>query len=259
MRKKKIICGILVALCGALALWLFLDHFLNFSRQDWVFERYPNMTLYYGVNIINKFADFAFFTYITSITFGIWCILFGISNCFKENKFNNFLRKSSVVSFVFTNYLITSVIYTVFELAFANDHFGLYADVPKAWHNLGINICTHYVIFIFAVIIFALIKTRKSNIRKGRFFALSFLVLYAVIVKITGEFAYSIRWFPYIIFDATSYGNAFGISSYPVCVLLTILTFVALAIVYGLLFTVFAHLKEKQCQKQLRNMVKTAK
>lgn len=217
------------------------------------------MTLYYGVNIINKFADFSFFTYITSITFGIWCILFGISNCFKENKFNNFLRKSTVVSFVFTNYLITSVIYTVFEFTFANDNFGLYANVPKAWHNLGINIFTHYVIFVFAVIIFALIKTKKSNIKKGRIASVSFLILYAVIVKITGEFAYSIRWFPYIIYDATSYGNALGISSYPVCVLITISTFVALALVYALLFTVFAKYKDKHGCKELRNLVKNAK
>lgn len=126
------------------------------------------------------------------------------------------------------------------------DKFGLYADTAKAWHNFGTNLFVLYVLFVFAVVIFASIKTKTSSIKTGRYISLSFLTLYVAVVKITGEFAYSIRWFPYIIFDATSYGNALGISSYPVCVLLTILTFVLLAVAYALLFTAFARLKEKQ-------------
>lgn len=242
--------GILVTLCGILALWLFLDHFLSFEYQNWFFERYPDIKVFYAVNVLSKYADFAFFTYITLIVFGLWCISFGISNCFQENKFNDFLKKSTVVSFVFTNYLTTCVVYTLFEVTVANDKFGLYADTAKAWHNFGTNLFVHYVLFVFAVVIFALIKTKTSSIKTGRYISLSFLTLYVAVVKITGEFAYSIRWFPYIVFDATSYGNALGISSYPVCVLLTILTFVLLAVAYALLFTAFARLKEKQTEKQ---------
>ncbi len=254
MRKKKIIFGIFVTFCGVLALWLFLDHFFSFEYQEWVFKKYPDMTIFYGVNILSRYADFSFFTYITTIIFGIWCILFGISNCFDQNKFNNFLKKSTVVSFVFTNYLITTVGYTLFELTVANDKFGLYANTAKAWHNFGTNLFVHYILFVFATIVFVFIKAPKSNTKKARYFYLSFLLLYVAIVKVTGEFAYSIRWFPYIIFDATSFGNALGISSYPLCVLLTILTFTILALAYTLLFTIFAHLKEKQnfalCQAQ---------
>lgn len=254
MQKKRILKGVGLIFCGALALYLFVQHLIGYN--DWFLLAHPEVKLYVGVNVVSKFADFSFFTYITIILFGLWCVLFGFSLFFKKSKFENFLRKSSILSFVFTNYFLTVILYTIFEFTVTGGTFGLYSKTaPLAWHNLGTNIIVHYVLFSVACVIFAKVKTQKSNLNIGRGVVCCFLLTYYVIVKLTGEFVYRIRWFPYSIFDASYFGQTIGVSSYSTSVVLLVLVYVLILAFYLYFFTLFAKLKEKQQEKILRKSV----
>lgn len=254
-QKKRIWCSVLLLFCGVLSLFLFVQHLLGY--KEWYLASHPEIKIYIGVNVVGRFADFAFFTYITLILFGLWCILFGVSLLFKKgNKLEMFLRKSSLVSFVFTNYFLTVVLYTIFEFTVTGRTFGLYSKTaPLAWHNLGTNLIVHYVLFAVACLIFARVETTKSNLKKGRGIVCCFLLTYYAVVKFTGEFAYRIRWFPYVIFDATTFGQSLGISNYGASVFLLVCVCVLIGTAYLLLFTLFAKLKDRQQSRKLRKSV----
>ncbi len=233
IKKVRIsVYDILILLCGIIGLWLFLSHMLHFSYLDYFYAENEGIEIYIGTNVVSMWADFSFFTYHTLIFFSIWCILFGLSKIFKFNKLHTFLRKDTILSFVFTNYIITTLLYTCFELSSGNITFGLYAYNAFAFHNLGTNILIHYIYFIFALIIFLKVKSVRSESKFCYVYIISYLVLYYVIVKVLGEFAYSITWFPYIIFDASSFGSMFGISNYFLSVLALIFSLIIIGLIY---------------------------
>ncbi len=243
---KKIIYNILMLLCGLVGLWLFLSHMLHFSFPDYFYTNNPSLDFYYGTNVVSMWADLSFFTYHTLIFFSLWCILYAISNLFNFKKLNTFLINPYVMSFVFTNYVVTVVLYTLFELTSGNITFGLYANVPLAYHNLGTNIISHYVYFIFALILFLKVKSYKTKNRGLSLFPICYLLLYYIIVKLTGKFAYNIEWYPYIIFDATSIGKIFGVTNYVACVFILISVLLIIGVAYMLLYRSFVNFKIKQ-------------
>ncbi len=242
----KYFYNILILFCGFIGLWLFLSHMLHFSFPDYFYANNPDIKFYYGTNVVSMWADLSFFTYHTLIFFSLWCIVFAISNFFNCKKLHIFLTNSSVMSFVFTNYVITVVLYTFFELTSGNITFGLYANVPFAYHNLGTNIITHYLYFIFALIIFLRVKSTNNKSKLLNWFPLIYLILYYFIVKFTGKIAYIIEWYPYVIFDAESLGKMFGINNYALCVIVLIFTLIIIGIIYMVLFRLFAKYKIKK-------------
>ena len=253
MKKRRIFNGILLIICGAICYWLFLSHMLGYN--DWYLLAHPEVETYVGVNVVSKFANFAFFTYITLLLFGTWCILFGFSLIFKENKFEKFFRKSSVISFIFTNYFITSIVYTIFVFTVTNGTFGLYSKTaPLALHNFGTNIIVHYVLFAVACVIFSKVKSEKSNLKAWKIFVCDFLFLYYIVVKVTGELVYRVRWFPYVIFDAKSFAQMINVS-YGVSVFLLVLIVALIVCEYLFFYTIFAKAKDKQREKELRKNV----
>lgn len=105
------------------------------------------------------------------------------------------------------------------------------------------------VIFHISNIQIIFIKVRTLDSKKLPYFIgiSSFLSTYYLIVKLTGEFAYNIRWFPYIIFDAKSFGQMLGISNYPLCVILLIICCIILFILY---FTLYLFLLKQKISIQ---------
>lgn len=242
----KYFYNILILFCGLIGLWLFLSHMLHFSFPDYFYANNPEIKFYFGTNVVSMWADLSFFTYHTLIFFSLWCILYSISCLFTCKKLHGFLTNIYVLSFVFTNYIVTVVLYTFFELTSGNITFGLYANIPMAYHNFGTNIITHYIYFIFALIIFLKVKATKNTNKFANFFPLIYLTVYYIIVKIAGEFAYIIEWYPYVIFDATSFGKLFNITNYTLCVILLICTLIFISIVYMILYTSCIKFKTKK-------------
>jgi len=220
IQKEKTRYILLIAF-GVLAIWLFVDHIANFRFPQYFYNRHPDIELYIGTNIVSAWADFSFFTYITLILWAFWAISYGIcwlANC--GGRFAKFIKRDTVVGFVFANYVLTAVLYTVFTLCSARPDFGFYANVPLGWHNLGTNLFVHYAIFIFSVFAFLNVHTERGQIKRALPCIISFAAVYYATVKLTGEFAYNIRWFPYVIFDAKSFGNMLGITNYAASVVL---------------------------------------
>ena len=249
---KKIIYNVLILLCGIVGLWLFLSHMLHFSFPDYFYINNPGIDFYYGTNVVSMWADLSFFTYHALIFFSLWCILYALSNFFSLKKLYNFLTNAYVMSFVFANYVVTVVFYTLFELTSGNITFGLYANTPLAYHNLGTNIVGHYVYFVFSLIIFLKVKSTKSKSDVMKIFPACYLLLYYVIVKLTGKFAYNIEWYPYVIFDAKSFGQMFGITNYALCIIVLIVALIIIATIYMLLFCALTNYKLKNSKVDIK-------
>lgn len=233
---KQTIYYVIMILAGAVALWLVINHIIGWKYQAWFFKAYPDVKKYSGTNIVAPLADLSYFTYQTIIIFAIWCIATGASGIMNLKLVNAILRSKNVVCFVITNYIITALFYTAYELFIYNSHFGLYADTPAAWHSFGTNIIAHYILFAFSIFFFFNTKIQPSEHKKSGLFIAGYLLLYIVAVKITGMFCYSIEWYPYPIFDAELFGQILGITSYTLSVLLVIVSFALLSVSYFFIF-----------------------
>lgn len=244
--KNQILKNIAIILSGAVSLWLVISHVAHFKYPDYFYNANPNIETYVGVNVVSAFADFSFFTYLTLIFFGTRCVLLGVGNLFNLNKLSDFLTRDTVSVFVFLNYAVTVTFYTAFELLTFNPTFGWYGNYPLSWHSVGTNIIGHYLLFIVELLLFIKEKTTTGNLKPALIIATIFLVVYYVAVKLTGEFAYDIRWFPYIIFDAESFGTSLGIKQKAVSILLLAILFIGILTGYLIAFKSLVKLKARQ-------------
>ena len=211
MIKKRI--STTTIFIGLACVWLILNHILNFEYPHYFYNANPDINYYIGTNVVSMVADLSFFTYQTLIMFSIWSILLGISSLFKFTRMYQFCTHKSVVIFIFTNYLITTILYTIFELMSGNPTFGLYANNNKAIHNFGTNILGHYIFFIYCLFLFLKLETHEK-IRKIHYkLMISYLIVYILYVKISGMYMYNIIWYPYPIFDIKS---LFGLEVLPI-------------------------------------------
>ena len=243
----------LCAIVGVLALWLFIDHISGFEEHEYFFIQNPGIEKYCGTNVVSPWADFAFFTYHTLIFFGIWLIGIFLSFILRSARLRNFFTHEATVVFILTNYTITCVLYTAFELLGGSPTFGLYALNSKAIHNLGTNILAHYVFYIFALLIGFKVRTNHTMKRKHVIIIILYLLLYCLSVKITGKYCYRIEWYPYPIFDAQSLWGMLGLQKYEPLQgnILLIFVYTALLVGYILLLLGFRRLKRKQLKSKI--------
>jgi len=244
--KITILKNILLILVGILGLWILVDSVINFSYPDFLYENDPELDFFIGINVVSGWANFSFFTFHTLILFSFYCIFRGLSYFFNWKTIDAFLKKDTVACFVFLNYLVTVFLYTSFQFFAGDLTFGLYALKPLAFHNFGTNILVHYVFFVIELFIFIKTKTAKGNARKSIILIVSYLIVYYTVVKITGEICYDIKWFPYTIFDAKSFGAIFGISNYALCVAFLCIFIILFLICYIALYLLFIKLKNKK-------------
>jgi len=243
--KKKKLNAVLLLITGSVVLWLVISHVAHFSYPHYFYKANPDADTYVGTNVVSKWADFSFFTYLTLIIFGVWCVLCGFAEIFESVALARFLMRDDVTCFVFCNYLVTVVMYTVFELSTGNPTFGLYARTPRAFHSFGTNLLVHYVFFVVACVIFIKAEVRKANGLKSAILIAAFLLVYYTAVKLAGEFAYPIRWFPYVIFDAQSFGVLLKTENYALSVVLLIVTNVIIFCLYFLTYYALLGVKNR--------------
>lgn len=231
---------------GILGITLFLEHIMGFTEHNYFYIQNPDITKYVGTNVVSRWADLSFFTYHTLIFFSIWCILQFIANVFNLKMFSSFLYRKDLIAFITTNYIITSVVYTIFELSTVNPTFGLYANTPKAWHNFGTNIMVHYILSIICIANYLLIQTKKCNYKRSYIYISLYLLIYFIIVKLTGSSCYRIIWYPYPIFDSESLLNLLGFKTNSLFLATTILIIINLLIYFIYMFIYTILLKKKK-------------
>ena len=143
---KKRYC-ILLIIIGIIGLWLIFSHVYHFRYPDYFYNANPNIDKYIGTNVVSWEADFSFFTYQTIILFSIWCIILSIGELLKKEEILKIVKNNNLMTFVFVNYLITMLLYTIFEFTSGNISFGYYGPYKLSIHNLGTNIIAHYLLF----------------------------------------------------------------------------------------------------------------
>lgn len=247
MAKSDKIRYILMIIVAVVGLWIFVDQMVNFSFPLHFYNRHPDMDRFIGSNVVSVWANFAFFTFITIILWCVWAFLYAFCHIVNINgNFLAFLEKDTVVSFVFMNYIMTAVLFTLFSVCSGDFTFGFTYYNPLRWHALGTNLLAHYVIFGFAIYSFIKVPTRCGCLNKAFISVGVFLTVYYLVVKLTGEFAYSIRWFPYVIFDAKSFGAMFGVANYAVSVVLLVVACLIIFVLYVLGYYLLIKYKRKQ-------------
>jgi len=229
---------------GIIAIVLVIQHVAAFIPHDYFYNQNPTLTLFSGVNVVSRWADFSFFTYHTVIFYGLWAVGLFFAYSLKLKSIS-FFTNSTVVTFVLTNYILTAVIYTAFELLSGNPTFGLYALNGKAIHNFGTNILAHYVICAVCAITCLKIKTQGEIKPRHVLIILAYLIIYCIAVKLTGRYCYKIEWYPYPIFHGDLLMAMLGITSYNVGIkiICIFIVFAFLAIAYFLIFFVVSKIK----------------
>ena len=227
---------------GLLSAWLFIDHISGFIPHDYFFIQNPDTTLYSGINVVSRWADFSFFTYHTMIFYSIWSVGLFITHALKLARANNFFTHTATVTFIQTNYILTTVLYTVFELASGNPTFGLYDFSNKAIHSLGTNLLAHYVFSAIAIISGFKLKC-GGKLTTTPFICIAiYLIIYYIAVKLTGMHCYKIEWYPYPFLHPTLLCNMLGIKT-PTPALSTtisiITTLILAACYFGLYYGVY--------------------
>ncbi len=238
-------------LIGVFGLYLFIDHMLGFKPNNCFYAANPSIKKYIGTNIVSMYADLSFFTYHTLIFFSAWMMLFTFSDTLGIKKLSSFLRKDTVTTFISLNYIVTALIYTVFEISSGNPTFGLYARTPAAYHNFGTNITIHYIYFTISMVVFLktkVLKNRYGGYFKASLIPLSYLIVYYVSVLITGLFCYRIIWFPYPIFDPDEFSRLIGIQNEDMFIKVSVLVAVLalMALIYQLLFVTISKIKGRK-------------
>ena len=211
MKKAWYIAGLII---GLLSAWLFVDHISGFAYPDYFYNANPGIEKFVGTNVVSRWADFSYFTYHTLIFFSLWSIGLFVGNVCGVEKVRRIFEHEVTVVFVLGNCAVTTVLYTVFELASGNPTFGLYANTPEAIHNLGTNLLAHYAFPVFAWVLGLRVKT-CGQMRKVHFAGiLAYLTVYYLTTKITGAYCYAIEWYPYPIFDGESLWELTGLPAY---------------------------------------------
>lgn len=242
---KKRYCYLFI-IFGIILLWIVISHIAHYTPHDYFYKNHPDVRKYIGTNIVTRWADLSYFTYHTMIFSGIWLIMVGVSVLFNLNCLKKFARNQSVMTFVMTNYVLTIVLYTIFEFATGNPTFGWYGFVNKSIHNFGTNILAHYVCFGF--VFFTYLKTKPITPFKKihLLYIFGYLLSYFIIVKVLGMYAYKIVWYPYPIFDEIYVMRFFGLRNYYLGLVAFVFVLFLIFIGYFSVFLLFIK-KKKVC------------
>lgn len=243
---KKKYC-ILLIITGIIGLWLTISHICHFKYPDYFYDANPNINKYIGTNVVSWEADFSYFTYQTIIIFSLWSIFLSIGELFKIKRISNVMKNTNIMTFVLVNYIVTTLLYTVFEFISGNPTFGYYGPYNLSIHNLGTNLIAHYLLFIVCLISYIKIKPNNNkNIKLACVLITIYLVIYFIYVKITGMYSYNIEWYPYIIFDKESIQLLFSINNNFIGLLIFIATNVTIYSVYMLTYLYINKIKQKK-------------
>ncbi len=235
-------------LIGIAVVWLIVDRITGFEYPQYFYDANEGITQYVGTNVVSQWADFSFFAYQTMIFFALWLLLLFVGYMLKWTKLRRMLTHEATVTFILTNYTITTVAYTIFELTSGNPTFGLYAYNNEAIHNFGTNILAYYVFYIIALIIGFRIETHGKLKAKHITVFILYLLAYYAAVKITGMYCYDIEWYPYVIFDAKILWETYFSAPYDATQAYALLVGIGLVLIflyYGLL-RFFSSMKQKQ-------------
>ena len=138
----------MLLLCGIISLWLVLNHIIHFEYPDYFWRANPDIQTYVGINVVSKWSDFSFFTYITMILFGIWCILIAISKLFNLEKINSRLVSMLYFRWLHIHYCALyyfSIIIGRFRPLFYNKATGLAQFCHKYTRTLSLYCNTNYI------------------------------------------------------------------------------------------------------------------
>ncbi len=240
MNKLEFVFTIILFLTSCLGLAILIEHIAGYEYQEWFYKN-GIYDPYTNVNVVSRWADFSFFTYISLILFCFFGIFKFIACTFKVKKLNRIVNNSYLVFFICLNQFIVLLLYTISQIAFKGT-FGWWDHSPSSYHSLGTNLVVHYFITIVAIIYFFVHKFDRIEFKKCLYFLIFFLI-YGVIVKITGMYCYSFEWYPYPIFSKKALWHAlFGNFDNYNAILAFILLLVAIILIVGiyLLFTLLA-------------------
>lgn len=201
MKKKEILISSVLLCFSVLGLALFIDHIVRFVPADYFYKDGVPLDPYTNVNVVSRWANFSYFTYLSLIMF----CLFGIAKFFstifghKIDRLKRITDSPYVIIFVCVNQFFVLIVYTASEIAFGGK-FGWYGNNFGSIYSLVTNLIIHYLITSVAIIYFFTVKAKVTP--KYCLWYAAFFVVYGIAVKITGMYCYRFEWYPYPFFSA---------------------------------------------------------
>lgn len=195
--KVDYIFSMIILFVSCLGLAIFIEHLLGYQYQEWFYEN-GIYDPYTNVNVVSRWADFSFFTYISLIIFCLWGIVRFISIVFRLERLYKIVNNSYLILFICLNQFNVCLLYTISQVAFKGT-FGWWDNSPRSLHSLGTNIAVHYFITAIGIVYFLIHNFEKVKFKKCLLF-LIFFTIYGIIVKIAGMHCYVFEWYPYPIF-----------------------------------------------------------
>lgn len=190
------------------AIVLFVYRLCEWTWPEWFYTPL-HFNPYTTVNMVSRWANFAFLTFISQLLFCCWAIVRFVAILFNLKHLTKFTNNSYIVLFVCLNQFIVLVLYTLTQIA-PGQNFGYYGSDPYAIKSFVLNLLNHYFFTSVAVVYFFIHKHNRIEFKRCLLF-FPFYVLYGIIVKITGMYCYSFEWYPYPIFSVQSmWYNIFG-------------------------------------------------
>ena len=246
-RKWEIILGFGI---GIFSISMFVWHFLLFSVPANYFDKYPAGTIFYDRNVVSPWANLLFFTNQTLLIFAGWCLLIGIHGISRSEKLKNFVYSENTMNFVFANYLITFLLYTIMELI-GRREFGLYGTSLDAWFSFFRNIAIHYILFFVCTALFFKLKPTKEFSNKTYLYSGIYLLCYYLVARIIGRFCFRVEWYPYMFFHSKVLWKFLGLGPYNqfVAIALMFIVMVAILGLYFLLLFAVRNIKSLSLQR----------
>ncbi len=206
IKKREYVLTVILFLISCFGLAIVAEHIAGYEYQEWFFKNGIHDP-YTNVNVVSRWADFSFFTYLSLILFCLFGILKFVACIFKTEKLNRIVNNSYFVFFICLNQFIVLLLYTISQIVFKGN-FGWGGHSPRAYHSFGTNLVTHYFFTTVAIIYFFIHKFDKIEFKKCLYF-LIFFPVYGTIVKLTGMYCYTFEWYPYPIFSKKAIWHAF--------------------------------------------------
>ena len=200
METERKAISYLLFVASIIGLAIFIYATVSFKPHDYFYIDGVPKDPFTVINVVSRWANFSFVTYLSLIIFSVYGIMNFIAEITHCEKLLRITQNDYLVLFICVNQIFVLLGYTFFQLAFNGD-FGYYAHSLAGAISLVTNLIVHYVITSVAIIWFFVRKFGKIKFGKCFFFLIFYLV-YGLAVKFTGMYCYSFEWYPYPIFSS---------------------------------------------------------
>ncbi|MCQ2815013.1 MAG: hypothetical protein MJ227_01810 [Bacilli bacterium] len=256
LSKKHHVISTICLITGLLAICTFIYALASWSFPKEFYLEHPGIEIYSGENVVSRWANLVYLTYIALVLAAVWMILISISLFFNFRKLFNVLTYKALMVFVVAMCGYIMLLYDTYQI-FSGQLFGAFDQ----YHNnivfcVILNIFNHFAVPLISMIMFFQIPSHGEIKIYHHLLYAGFAILYMASVKLVGLFAFPIEWYPYPIFDMKTFAESFHLTGtkFEFQVFMLEVVHLCLVIIFSGLCILFSLLKRIQTKSKLKKL-----